>query len=400
MGLLGSVWQEQDMVRKSLLILLVVAIVGFGFMGLRDLRPYSQDLDDYLQELFVSNGIDLSQEDFLEPVEDPYLAFAETLNLVPASAQSGDRINMREARRISEQVLAVKDRLYLDGLYGKIDMHEHYYISGNVDLFLRALGCFGISKVVLLPTGLPPDNKFYKLNWAGLMMWAKQYPDQIIPFCTIDEADPHAGELVKEYILEGAKGIKLIGGHPDYYDEPLNSENMYKVYQMAAEYDVPVLIHGSLINLPELDDQLDQVFSDFPGVTFILAHYGNTLMGGIHLDVIAELLDKHPNLYIDLSQGSGITSYYRYLDQYVDTIRDFVTKYQDRILFGSDLILSVFTNDLDWLYDRVRSDIDICQKAELTGEFKMPEGVHQGLDLGKEILRKLYYENPRRVLGL
>jgi predicted TIM-barrel fold metal-dependent hydrolase len=384
------------MVRKSLLILLVVTVVGFSFLGVRDLRPYSQDLGDYLHELFVSNGIDLNQEEFLERVEDPYLAFAETLNLVPGSAQSGDRINMREARRISEQFLAIKDRLYLDGLYGKIDMHEHYYISGNVDLFLKALGCLGISKVVLLPTGLPPDNEFYKLNWAGLMMWARQYPDQIIPFCTIDEADPHAGELVEQYILEGAKGIKLLGGHPYYYDEPLNSENMYRVYEMAAEYHVPVLIHGELISIPEQYDQLDQVFSDFPGVTFILAHYGVTLTGGNHLDVIAGLLDKHPNLCIDLSEGGFIGPYLSYLKHDLQTIRDFVIRYQDRILFGSDIVLTIFTNDLDGLYQRIRCDIGACQEAEFTCEF----GTQQGLDLDRDVLRKLYYENPKRVLGL
>jgi len=388
------------MVKKALLVLLVIAVVSVSLLAVRDLRSYPQNLGEYLQDLFVTNGIAPDEDDFFEPVEDPYLAFAKMLNLIPTSAQSNDRINMRKARLISEQFLAVKDKLYLDGLYGKIDMHEHYWVTGNIDLFLRALGCFGISKVVLLPTGVGPDNRFYKINSMFLMMWAKRYPDQVIPFCTIDEADPRAAELVEQYILAGAKGVKLIGGHPDYYDEPLNSENMYKVYQKAAEYDVPVLLHGSLINIPELQDQLDQVYSDFPEVTFQHAHYGQTLMKGIHLDVIAELLDKYPNLYIDLSMGSGITGYHRYLKQDLETIRNFVIEYQDRILFGSDLILSIGTNDFDWLYERVRCEIDLCQKEEFTCEFGMSDWVHQGFDLDEEILRKLYYENPKKVLGL
>jgi predicted TIM-barrel fold metal-dependent hydrolase len=388
------------MVRKSLLVLLAIVVVGLSCLAVRDFRPYPQSLGDYLRDLFVGNGIAPDKDGFFEPVEDPYLAFAKMLNIVSSSAQSDDRIGMRKAREISEQLLAVKDKLYLDGLYGKIDMHEHYWFTGNIDLFLKALGCLGISKVVLVPTGNPPDNKYYGIYWAFLMMWARHYPDQIIPFCTIDEADPHAAELVEQYILEGAKGIKLIGGHPDYYDEPLNSENMYKVYQKAAEYDVPVLLHGSLINIPELQDQLDQVFSDFPEVTFILAHYGNTLMKGIHLDVIAGLLDKHSNLYTDLSMGSGITAYHQYLKQDLETIRNFVIEYQDRILFGSDLILSVETNDFDWLYKRVKCEIDLCQKAEFTYELGSSDEVHQGFNLDREILRKLYYENPKRVLGL
>ena len=389
------------MVKKSLLVLLVIAVVSISVLAIRDLRPYPQNLGEYLQDLFAANGIAPNKGDFFEPVEDPYLAFAKILNLVPTSAKSNDRLSMTAASQISEQFLAVKDKLYLDGLYGKIDMHEHYCVTGNIDLFLKAAGCFGISKVVFVPTGLPPDNKFYKIHWAFLMMWAKHYPDQIIPFCTIDEADPRAAELVEQYVLAGAKGIKLIGGHPDYYDEPLNSENMYRVYQKAAEYGVPVLLHGDIITIPKLRDQLDQVYSDFPEVTFIHAHYGNTLMYGIHLDVIAELLDKHPNLYVDLSMGGGITAYHRYLKEDLETIRNFVIEYQDRILFGADIILSIIeTNDLDWLYERIRCDIDLCQKTEYTCEFGRSDSVHQGFDLDREILRKLYYENPKRVLGL
>jgi predicted TIM-barrel fold metal-dependent hydrolase len=388
------------MVKKSLLVVLALAVVAIGFFAVRDLRPRSQTVGEYLQDLFVTNGITVSEDDFLEPADDPYLAFAKILNLIPTCSQSHDRMNERRARLISKQFLAVKDELYLDGLYGKIDMHEHYRVGGDIGLFLEAAACYGISKVVFLPTGLSPDNKYYKMHWTFLIALAKLYPDQIIPFCTIDESDPHAAELVERYILQGAKGIKLIGGHPSFYDEPLNSANMYKVYEKAAEYGVPVLIHGSIINIPELKDQLDQVYGDFPDVTFIQAHYGSTIMAGIDLDQMAELLDKHPNLYTDLSMGGGIARYQYYLKQDLETIRDFVIEYQDRILFGSDIILRPARNDFDWLYERIRCDIDLHEKTEYTCEFGHSDWVHQGFDLNRDVLRKLYYENPKKVLGL
>ena len=360
----------------------------------------SQSLGEYLQDLFVTNEIILNEDDFLEPVEDPYLAYAKILNLIPSSYQSDQRITEETAEEISEQFLAVKDKLLLDGLYGKIDMHEHYRVGGDIDLFLEAAGSLGISKVVFVPTASGPDNKGYEKHWNSLIKKAKEsYPDQVIPFCTIDEADPQAAELVEQYILEGAMGLKLIGGHPNFYDEPLNSENMYKVYQKAAEYKVPVLLHGSIINIPELKDQLDQVYGDFPEVTFIHAHYCSTIMRGIDLDQCAELLDKHPNLYIDLSMGGGIARYHKYLKQDLQKIKDFVLKYQDRILFGSDIILRSKRNDFDWLYERIRCDIDLHQKVEYTCEFGESDWVHQGFNLDEEVLRKLYYENPKKVLG-
>lgn len=388
------------MVRKGLLVLVVVAIIAVSVVAVVDLRPRPQTLGQYLHDLFVTNGIVLSEDDFLEPVDDPYLALGRLLDLVPTSAQKDDRMSNRKARLITTQFLAFNGTLYRDGLYGKIDAHEHYRVGGNVRLFLQAAACFGISKVVFVPTGSPPDNKLHTIHWTFLMAAAKRYPDRIIPFCTIDESDPHAAELVERYILEGAKGIKLIGGHPDFYDEPLNSENMYRVYEKAAQYGVPILLHGSIINIPGLREQLDQVYGDFPEVTFIHAHYGSTIMSGLHLDLIAALLDRHPNLYTDLSMGGGIGRYHQYLREDLETIRSFVIKYQDRILFGSDTILRPATNDFEFLHDRLKCDIDLHQQAEYTCRFGESDWVHQGFNLDKEILRKLYYENPKKVLGL
>jgi len=252
------------MVRKSLLVLLAVAVVAIGVVAVHDLRPRPPTLGEYLQDLFITNGIALSEDDLLEPADNPYVGFAKILNLIPGSAQSDERMNERKARLISKQFLPIKDELHLDGLYGKIDMHEHYRVGGDIQLFLKAASCFGISKILFVPTDYGPDNKDYRTHWTYLIAAAKLWPDRIIPFCTIDEADPQAAELVEQYILEGAKGIKLIGGHPSFYDEPLNSENMYRVYEKAAQYGVPILLHGSIINIPELEDQLDQVYGDFP----------------------------------------------------------------------------------------------------------------------------------------
>jgi len=326
---------------------------------------------------------------------------AKILNLIPSSYQSDQRITQRTAEQISEQLLSIKDKILLDGLYEKIDMHEHYRDGGNVEEFLKAAGSLGISKIVFVPTGSPPDNQGYQDHQESLIKRIKkQYPEKIIAFCTIDEADPEAAEIFEQCLKDGADGLKLIGGHPQFYDEPLNSENMYKVYQKADEYKVPILLHGSIINIPELKDQLDQVYSDFPEVTFIQAHYCSTIMKGINLNLCAELLDKHPNLYIDLSMGGGIERYQRYFRQDLGKVKDFILTYQDRILFGSDIILSRSTSkDFDWLYQRLKVDLDLHQQKEYTSAFGEKDILHQGFNLDKEVLRKLYYENPKKVLN-
>jgi len=391
-------------IMKSLLVCLLIVLIFLPACNL-PLQPqeplHPQNLGDYLKDLFESHEIILDKDDFLEPVEDPYLAFAKILNLIPSSHQSDQTITQKTAEEISKQFLSIKDKILLDGLYGKIDMHEHYRDGGDIEEFLKAAGCLGISKIVFLPTGLSPDNQGYEANQERLIKEIKQqYPEKVIAFCTIDESDPEAAEIVEQCLKDGAEGLKLIGGHPEFYDEPLNSENMYRVYQKAAEYGVPVLLHGSIITIPELKDQLDQVYSDFPEVTFIHAHYGSTIMNGINLDQIAELLDKHPNLYIDLSMGGGIARYHYYFRLDLAKVKDFVITYQDRILFGSDIILNRSSyKDFDWLYQRIRCDIDLHEQKEYIPAFG-DEGVLQpGFNLDKDVLRKLYYENPKKVFG-
>jgi len=98
--------------------------------------------------------------------------------------------------------------------------------------------------------------------------------------------------------------------------------------------------------------------------------------------------------------GGGIQRYHKYLKQDLDQIKDFVIAYQDRILFGSDIILnSSKEKDLNWCYSRMRCDIDLHESVEYTCDFGESEWVHEGFNLDKEVLRKLYYENPKKILG-
>ena len=314
-----------------------------------------QNLGDYLKSLFESNGIFLEKDDFFEEVGDPNLSFAKILNLIPESYNSSQKISQKRAKIISDKFLSVKNKILLDGLYGKIDFHEHYRADGNIVNFLEAAAQAGISKALFLPTGMSPD---------------------------------------------GGEGLKILGGHPDFYDEPLDSENMYKVYEVARKYDAPILLHASIINIPELKVQLHKIYSNFPETTFIQAHYCSAIFQGINLDQCAEFLDEHPNLFVDLSMGGGIQRYHRYLRQDLTKVKDFVLKYQDRILFGSDIILdSASYKNSDWIQERILCDLDLHQKEEYRCSFGEKDALKGGFNLERGVLKKLYYDNPKKALG-
>ena len=89
--------------------------------------------------------------------------------------------------------------------------------------------------------------------WPSSPELAKAMADQVDPQIKgpIIELGSGTGSITHALIGGGIDESRLIliENHPDFYDEPLNSENMYKVYQIADEYDIPVLLHGSIINI-------------------------------------------------------------------------------------------------------------------------------------------------------
>ena len=102
---------------KSILVFLLASSI---FLTNCNSPMHPQNLGEYLQDLFVSNEIVLNEDDFFEPADDLYLAYAKMLDLIPSSYQSDERITEKTAEQISDDLLAVKDKLLLDGLYGML----------------------------------------------------------------------------------------------------------------------------------------------------------------------------------------------------------------------------------------------------------------------------------------
>ena len=91
-----------------------------------------------------------------------------------------------------------------------------------------------------------------------------------------------------------------------------NNEAMLKVYRVAAEYDLPVLLHSNITSKRERNplylEELEEALSKNTDVRFIWAHAGTSMELHRHQDeldfllpLVQRLLSEHDNLYIDLS---------------------------------------------------------------------------------------------------
>jgi uncharacterized protein len=115
---------------------------------------------------------------------------------------------------------------------------------------------------------------------------------RLVAFCRVD---PNAGDAVAEAaraLDTGARGIKL---HPRAEGFSLDEPEVRRVFELAHERCVPVLIHAGR-GIPALGRHTVELARALPGARVILAHCGISDLSWIWRDA-REL----PNLYFDTS---------------------------------------------------------------------------------------------------
>ena len=131
----------------------------------------------------------------------------------------------------------------------------------------------------------------------------------------------------------------------------------------------------------QLIDEQHSLFTRHPKTTFINAHMGWLAN---NLDRLAELLDRLPNVYVEIG---AITSD---LGRQPRAAKRFFTKYQDRVLFGKDAYNVIEYHTYFRLLETDDEYFDPIRKYH--GIWKL-----YGLDLSDDVLKKLYYQNALRI---
>jgi predicted TIM-barrel fold metal-dependent hydrolase len=142
----------------------------------------------------------------------------------------------------------------------------------------------------------------------------------------------------------------------------------------------------------------DRVFARHPKTTFVALHVGHWAE---NLAAVGEMLDKYPNVNVEIAARIGE------LGRQPRTATRFFDRYQDRVLFGTDAIplgvetpQQVFGEDLYRIYYRFLETHD--EYFDYAPAAVPPQGRWRiyGLGLPEQILRKVYYANAQRVLGM
>ena len=257
-----------------------------------------------------------------------------------------------------------------------IDIHCHAYYRCppfvcrfcTPEQVLERYDQVGIERGALLPI-VSPEIYLPQAN-EDILDMAAQYPDRLIPFCNIDPraltncAHAPLDRLLRYYKDQGCKGLGEV--MPNL---PMMDPLVQNLFHHAEQVGLPVIFDGSCVTtgdfglyddpgLPQLEHTL-QRFPDLvilghgptfwselgrletPGIRASVFHPGGGQAGGVRPSgpikeegVVPILMRRYPNLYGDLSDGNPA----RALARDPDYGPKFLTEFQDRLLYGTDLV--------------------------------------------------------------
>lgn len=141
---------------------------------------------------------------------------------------------------------------------------------------------------------------------------------------------------------------------------------------------------------PSYEEQIaarDRMLEKHPGLRMVGAHLGSLEW---NVDELAKRLDKFPNFAVDMAARIC-----HFQVQNSEKVRNFIIKYQDRLLYGTDFVI---TDKFDarkrkeWLDEEWHNDWKYFSTDETMSAPAVPKPF-KSLKLNHEVLKKIYYEN-------
>ena len=131
-----------------------------------------------------------------------------------------------------------------------------------------------------------------------------------------------------------------------------------------------------------------------PALNFIGAHLGSSEYS---IDEMAKRLNKYPNLMFDMAERICHLQY-QSINKH-KSVRDFLIKYQNRLIYGSDMVFTDAEGEQEQIDDvknrwlsqwRFLTQSDAQTTWEVNGSFN-------GMALPKTVIDKIYYRNAMRA---
>ena len=306
-----------------------------------------------------------------------------------------------------------------------IDVHSHTFnaytmTAEQAAALVREMDALNMKTMVNLSGGWGDSLAVGLRNMKG------RFPTRFITFANIDfrnidqpDFGARAAAQLERDVRSGAQGLKIFKTlGMDLRDQsgkrvPTDDPRLDPIWRKAGDLKIPVLIHTGdpapfwqphdrnnerWLELKEFPNRArpadkyppfdsimaeqQRLFGKHPNTVFINAHLG---WYGNDLGKLGQLLDRYPNMYTEI--GAVLAE----LGRQPRMARAFLTKYQDRVLFGKDLYNQAEYHTYFRVLETADEYFDYYRRRHAF--WKM-----YGLDLPDDVLKKLYYRNALRII--
>jgi predicted TIM-barrel fold metal-dependent hydrolase len=333
--------------------------------------------------------------------------------------------------------------------YPVIDIHTHITFAGglegpgNIRFAASAEECLAVMDRKNIRTMVNLTGGYGANLQQAIDKLQTAHPGRFIVFTepawskAADADYPRAqADLIEDAHKRGAKGLKVLKTLGLYLRENVTTGKLVRIddrrfdpmWEAAGALNMPVAIHSSdpeAFFLPidrynerweelhahpdwsfygkdfpsnrELQEARRNVMRRHPRTQFICLHVADSE----DLAYVSECLDEHKNMHVEIAARIGE------LGRQTRAASQFIEKYQDRLMFGTDAVPNgtqtpqqIFKDQLYEIYYRFLETQD--EYFDYAPAPVPPQGRWRiyGIGLPDQILKKVYYQNASRLLGL
>jgi hypothetical protein len=292
------------------------------------------------------------------------------------------------------------------------DAHIHVVDEESLHMLVGIGENFGVKKSLLICHSLGakryaeetfPDRFIFAKYFSGSMRFGGGLDTILKEISTLREEGYHMAKMQSAPVMRGRASASL-------EELRMDDDDMARMFDAMKDEDIPFLLHlsdpdtyyasrytdTSIYSSKERDlSELEGVIDRHSSMKLQIAHFAS--QSEIHrLDNLARWFDTYPNFSIDTSSARWVS---RELSKDPKRAREFIIKYQDRIMFGTDCV--TWGPDREYYVGRYLAlrlllETDVRQRPlPFTDSDTVNSGgtFINGLNLPNNVLRKIYWQN-------
>ena len=324
----------------------------------------------------------------------------------------------------------------------RIDSHMHYALPLEPEVLISFMDKNEIDKANLV---LVPSKNRLTCVPDALMAKAK-FPDRFYVFTSFDVSEYFRhGKEIGKYLAKfvdnmrqcGCDGLKIIEGKPTMrkmmgaipdFDQPcweplwdyLEKTQFPVLWHLndpescwGPEEDAPrhirlgnELYDDSFVNNEEQYRQMESILKRHPKIKFVFAHL---YFMSAQLPRLATILDTYSNVMVDVTPGLEI---YVNLSKNTEEASAFFEKYQDRIMYGTDIGARCVLADnaealnedecnarMDLIDGLFQPETNRVMKEDGRYLINTDDFLQKGLSISDEAVNKIYWKNFEKYVG-